>query len=80
MRKAFLCNRARRYAQETKKLHLPHATVHALHTKVYVYLRTNCSCGTISNQPTVKRRRDFVGKCCRKLTMTRFSWTLCVFF
>jgi hypothetical protein len=22
-------------------------------------------------------RRDFVGKCCRKLTVTRFSWTLC---
>jgi hypothetical protein len=44
-----------------------------------VYMCRNCSCGSTSNQPNVAPEKDFERKCCRKLTVIRFSWTLCVF-
>jgi hypothetical protein len=50
-----------------------------VYRNVHVYVHTYCSCGNISNQPTMTVQRETVRKCCRKLAVIRFSWTVCAF-
>jgi hypothetical protein len=58
-----------------RQLHLPHSRVH---DEVHVYICTNCCCTSTSSQPAVTVEIDFVRKCCRKLTVMGYYWTLCL--
>jgi hypothetical protein len=74
IRQMFLCSLRKLICTAIRQVHLPHSMTYL---KVYIYMHTNCSCGCISNQLTVTVETDVTRKCCRKLTVMRFFWTLC---
>jgi hypothetical protein len=80
--KSFLCNYARWFAQQAGNCTFPTPHFMTLHTNVYVACLRAYKLQLWQRIKPADRnsRRDFVGKCCRKLTVARFSWTLYVVF
>lgn len=44
---------------------------------MYIYVHTNCSCGSSSNQLTTAAGKDFVRKLCKKLSDEIFLYSVC---
>jgi hypothetical protein len=68
-----------RFAERACNCIFPTPQFMMMYTNMYIYVHTNCSYDSRSNQPTMIAERDFVRKCCKNLTVMRLSYSLCVY-